>query len=131
MTDFHTYHLNLLKLTYNNLLNQPPFNTQELNTPDSEFLQQLGALVEGFAAHEAWVYDEGPALMTRLVRAYPQLVHLAARDLFWLFGGDCLHHMPDDELALFAELDEARAEAERRGEAFDYLAERTRIFNLS
>ncbi len=129
MTDFHTYHLNLLKLTYNNLLGQPPFNAPDLNAMDAEFLEQFAALVEGFAGHEGWVYDEGQLLMSRLVRAYPQLVHLAARDLFWLFGGDCLHHMPDEELALFAQLDEARAQAERAGETFDYLAERTRLFN--
>lgn len=129
MTDYHTYHLNLLKLSYNNLLKQPPFNAPDIDPVDAEFLQQLEALVSGYAEHQSWVYDEGPALMERLVRAYPQLVHLVARDLFWLFGGDCLHHMPDEEIVLFQQLDEARHEAERKGEAFDYLAERTRLFN--
>lgn len=131
MTDFHTYHLNLLKLAYNNLLKQAPFNDAEVNPVDAEFLDQFGALVEGFEQHQDWVFDEGQQILSRLVRAYPQLVHLLARDLFWLFGGDCLHHMADEELELFARLDEARAQAERNGEPFDYLAERTRLFNLT
>lgn len=129
MTDFHTYHLNLLKLAYNNLIKQPPFDDPAINGIDAEFLEQFAAITEGFEQHQGWIYEEGQNLMTRLVRAYPHLVHLVARDLFWLFGGDCLHHMPDEELELFAQLDEARAEAERKGEPFDYLTERTRLFN--
>jgi hypothetical protein len=129
VTDFHTYHLNLLKLAYNNLIKQAPFNDPAINAVDAEFLEQFAALTEGFEQHESWVFEEGQQILARLVRAYPQLVHLVARDLFWLFGGDCLHHMGDEELELFAQLDEARAAAERNGEPFDYLAERTRLFN--
>ncbi|TCK08114.1 PA2817 family protein [Marinobacterium mangrovicola] len=129
MTDFYTYHLNLMKLAYNNLIKQPPFNDPVISADDAEFLEQFEALAKGFEKNETWAYEEGQQILSRLVRAYPQLVHLVARDLFWLFGGDCLHHMADEELERFAELDEARAEAERKGEAFDYLSERTRLFN--
>ena len=129
MTDFHTYHLNLMKLAYNNLIKQPPFSDPAVTAMDAEFLEQFSALIEGYEQSETWAFEEGQQILSRLVRAYPHLVHLVARDLFWLFGGDCLHHMADEELDLFAQLDEARAEAERRGEDFDYLAERTRLFN--
>lgn len=129
MTDFHTYHLNLMKLAYNNLIKHPPLDGSSTDAADHEFLEQFAALVEGYEQHEDWVYTEGTQVLTRLVRAYPQLVHLVARDLFWLFGEDCLHFMTDEELTQFAKLDEARSEAERNGEEFDYLAERTRLFN--
>lgn len=129
MTDFHTYHLNLMKLAYNNLIKHAPFNDPAIAADDAEFLEQFEALVKGYENNEHWTFDEGQLILSRLVRAYPHLVHLVARDLFWLFGGECLHHMADDELERFAELDEARAEAERKGEAFDYLSERTRLFN--
>ncbi|WP_051298938.1 PA2817 family protein [Marinobacterium litorale] len=129
VTDFHTYHVNLLKLAYNNLIKQEPFSNPAPNPIDREFMEQFAELAEGFEQHQGWAFEEGQAVMTRLVRAYPQLVHLVARDLFWLFGGDCLHHMADEELELFAQLDEARAEAERENRPFDYLAERTRLFN--
>ncbi|WP_409525800.1 PA2817 family protein [Nitrincola sp. MINF-07-Sa-05] len=129
MTDFHTYHLNLLKLGYNNLIKQEPFNSEDADAVDAEFLEQFAALISAFESHEPVAYDEGQYLMARLVRAYPQLVPLVARDLFWLFGGDCLHFMPDDEISRFQQLDELRAEAEESGKAFDYLAARTRLFN--
>ncbi|WP_432698246.1 PA2817 family protein [Marinobacterium sp. YM272] len=129
MTDFHTYHLNLMKLAYNNLIKQPPFNDPAIKADDAEFLEQFEALAKGFEKNETWAFEEGQQILSRLVRAYPHLVHLVARDLFWLFGGECLHHMADEELERFAELDEARAEAERKGEPFDYLSERTRLFN--
>lgn len=129
MTDFHTYHLNLLKLGFNNLIKQDPFTRDDADTVDIEFLEQFAELVRTFEAHEATAYDEGPYLMARLVRAYPQLVPLVARDLFWLFGGECLHFMPDEEISRFQQLDEMRAEAETSGQPFDYLAARARVFN--
>lgn len=129
MTDFHTYHLNLLKLGYNNLIKQEPFNSDEADAVDAEFLEQFTALISAFESHEAVAYDDGQYLMARLVRAYPQLVPLVARDLFWLFGGDCLHFMPDEEIERFQQLDELRAQAEESGQTFDYLAARTRLFN--
>jgi len=129
VTDFHTYHLNLLKLGYNNLIKQEPFNSDEADPVDAEFLEQFAELIHTFETHDSVAYDDGQYLMARLVRAYPQLVPLVARDLFWLFGGDCLHFMPDEEIERFQQLDELRAQAEESGQAFDYLAARTRLFN--
>jgi len=46
------------------------------------------------------------------------------RDLLWFFGGDCLHFMPDDEIAVFQQLEERRYEAEQNDKPFDWNLEK-------
>ncbi len=62
----------------------------------------------------------GQDLLCQVVQRYPQIAHLVPRDLLWFFGGDCLHYMPDEELALYQQLEELRYEAGERGEPFDW-----------
>lgn len=130
VTDFHTYHLNLLKLAYNNLIKHEPLDGSSTNIADSEFLELFESVIEGYENHNSDIYAEGEQLMVRLVRSYPHLTHLVARDLFWLFGGECMHYMSDDELYKFQGLDEMRAEAERTNQPFDYLHARTLLFKV-
>ena len=59
-----------------------------------------------------------------MIQRYPQIAHLVPRDLLWFFGGDCLHFMPDDELALYQQLEERRYEAEQNDEPFDWHQEK-------
>lgn len=66
----------------------------------------------------------GQDLICQVFHRYPQIAHLVPRDLLWFFGGDCLHFMPDDEIALFQELDERRYEAEQKGLPFDWNQEK-------
>ena len=63
----------------------------------------------------------GQELLCQIIHRYPQIAHLIARDLLWFFAGDCLHFMPDDEIALYQELEDQRYAAEQRGEDFDWL----------
>ncbi|MQG96402.1 PA2817 family protein [Pseudomonas sp. MN1F] len=62
----------------------------------------------------------GQDLLCQVIQRYPQIAHLVPRDLLWFFGGDCLHYMPDEELALYQQLEELRYEASERGEPFDW-----------
>lgn len=127
MTDRHSFHLNLLKIAYNNLIQQPAFKEPEATDVELEFLDQFAALVEDFEQHRPQAYDDGQNMLVRMVRAYPQYVPLLARDLFWLFGGECLHYMTDEEMAQFQQLDETLAELEAKGEKVDYLSLRQGI----
>ncbi|MDP3367055.1 MAG: PA2817 family protein, partial [Pseudomonas sp.] len=43
----------------------------------------------------------GQDLISQVFHRYPQIAHLVPRDLLWFFGGDCLHFMPDEEIALY------------------------------
>ncbi|MBA4501496.1 PA2817 family protein [Marinobacterium marinum] len=128
MTDSHAFHLNLLKIAYNNLMQQESFKGEHIDPVNLEFLDQFAELVEGYETHQPDAFNNGQDLMVRLVRTYPQYVHLVARDLFWLFGGECLHFMSDDEIEQFQQLDEALAEAETHENSIDYLQLRQAIF---
>lgn len=66
----------------------------------------------------------GQDLICQVIQRYPQVAHLVPRDLLWFFGGDCLHYMPDEELALYQQLEERRYEAEQNDEPFDWHAEK-------
>lgn len=122
MTDRHSFHLNLLKIAYNNLIQQPAFKDTEAGEAELEFLDQFAALVDDFEHHRPEAYEDGQTLLVRLVRGYPQYVPLLARDLFWLFGGECLHFMSDGEIEQFQQLDEMLAELESDSKPVDYLS---------
>jgi len=66
----------------------------------------------------------GQDMICQVFHRYPQIAHLVPRDLLWFFGGDCLHFMPDEEIALFQELEERRHEAEENDEPFDWNQEK-------
>jgi len=127
VTDRHSFHLNLLKIAYNNLIQQPLFREPEATEAELDFLDQFAALVDDFEHHQSQAYEDGQTLLVRLVRAYPQHVPLLARDLFWLFGGECLHYMTDEEIEQFQQLDETLSELETSSEPVDYLSLRQGI----
>lgn len=89
-------------------------------------------LATGFTrlAEGEGVYEQGPALVSRLFASCPQYAPLFPRELLWFIGGDCLHYMPDEELDQFQQLDDLRAEAAARGELLDYHAERGKLLKL-
>lgn len=66
----------------------------------------------------------GQDLICQVIQRYPQIAHLIPRDLLWFFAGDCLHYMPDDEIALYQALEERRYEAEENEEPFDWNQEK-------
>ena len=66
----------------------------------------------------------GQDIISQVFHRYPQIAHLVPRDLLWFFGGDCLHFMPDEEIALYQRLDERRFEAEENDEPFDWNQEK-------
>ncbi len=128
MTSYHHFHLNLLKLGYNNLIKQPSFNQPDNYSPESEELLALfRECIELYEAHSPDAFETGQSLMVRLVRAYPQYTPLMARDLLWLFAGECIHYLADEEIIQFQQLDEARYEREQRNDEYDYLALRNSI----
>lgn len=128
MTDRHSFHLNLLKIAYNNLIQQPDFKGEEIGQAELEFLDLFTALIDDFEQHQPHAYDDGQTLLIRLVRAYPQFVPLLGRDLFWLFGGECLHFMSDEEIGQFQQLEETMADLESSNTEVDYLALRQSFF---
>ena len=68
--------------------------------------------------------------MCRVVGSYPHLMPLLYRDLLWFFGGDCLHFMPDEEIAVFQRLDEQREEAKEQQAPFSYREARAKTMGM-
>ncbi len=76
------------------------------------------------------LYADAASLVDRLFTTYPDFAPTFPRELLWFFGGDCLHFMPDDEIALFQQLDEKRSEAAAGGNILDLQAARAKLLNL-
>ena len=71
-------------------------------TPEND-LRDLALAFASLTSGERDMYLEGPALVSRLFTAYPDFAPTFPRDLLWFFGGECLHFMPDEEIAEFEE----------------------------
>lgn len=98
--------------------------------PEADPLRLLAASFQELLGDVRTLYEDGPGLVTRLFTTYPDFAPSFPRDLLWFFGGDCLHYMPDDEIAVFQQLDDLRAEHAERGEVLDLRAARVTLQQL-
>lgn len=97
---------------------------QILDDSHALFLERYDELLRELPLDPVSSQYLGQELLCQIIQRYPQIAHLIPRDLLWFFGGDCLHFMPDEEIALYQELEEQRYTAEQRGETFDWLKAR-------
>lgn len=106
-------------------------STRTASLPGDDGLRQLATEFERLAhGSEADLYADAATLVDRLFTTYPDFAPTFPRELLWFFGGDCLHFMPDDEIALFQQLDEKRSEAAAGGNILDLQAARAKLLNL-
>ncbi len=126
--EYYTYHLELLAAFSAQVQELPPFNTEPPSEDDQEFLAALTQLPH--QSHEPGFLEQGQTLMCRVVGSYPHLMPLLYRDLLWFFGGDCLHFMPDEEIAVFQRLDEQREEAKEQQVPFSYKEARAKTMGM-
>lgn len=81
------------------------FVEEAISEDDQTLLDQLLQLCS-HTDHDDDYYQLGQAVIGKIIAHYPALTPLVSRDLFWYFGGDCLHHMSDDEIASYQVLDD-------------------------
>ncbi len=98
--------------------------------PENDALRQLAAGFSDLACGDLDLYGEGPALVSRLFTTYPDFAPSFPRDLLWFFGGDCLHFMPDSEIAVYQQLEDLRIDAAALGETLDLRAARASLKKL-
>lgn len=118
MTDSYlAHHLELLKYLQQVLVAL----AQEDMIPEehSEFLERYADMIAEFSHSQEALYL-GQEVISQVFQRYPQIAHQVPRDLLWFFGGECLHYMPDEEIAMFQQLEERRFEALELGEDFDW-----------
>lgn len=117
---YHTYHLALLKSLFDTLRAQSMLMEQVPEESNILFLERFEELITELEAGNDDAMQQGQEIICQIISRYPQIAHLIPRDLLWYFGGDCLHFMPDEEIAQYQLLDEHQAEAQARGETFDW-----------
>lgn len=85
-----------------------PETTEQKNQTDyAKQLKTLAELPGGTQEREL-----GQWLITTCIARYPHWVPMIPRDLFWYFGGDCMHFLGDEEIEQFQKLDELTAQCE-------------------
>lgn len=98
-----------------------------------ENIESIKVAIDALCTDESYdeqFYQMGQDTLCRIVAAWPQLTPHIARDLLWFFGGSCLQFMPEHEIAIYQQLEEARFSAESSAEKFDFTLERNKLFGL-
>ena len=126
--EYYTHNLELLTSFHTQIEQLPPFNLEHPHEDDQQFINALALLLQH--PHAIDFLEQGQILMCRVVGSYPHLMPLLYRDLLWFFGGDCLHYMPDNEIATFQQLDEEREEAKLLQRPFSYKEARARMMGM-
>ncbi|MGN5517596.1 PA2817 family protein [Halopseudomonas sp. Lyrl_26] len=117
---YHRYHLALLTSLFDTLRAQTVLMAQVPEESNELFLERFEELITQLEAGDQDALYNGQEIICQVISRYPQVAHLIPRDLLWYFGGDCLHFMPDEEIAQYQLLDEHMAEATARGEEFNW-----------
>lgn len=121
MPDTHTQH-HIVLLQYLRQVIQTLAEEDLVPEEHQGFIQRYDELIAQMQRGDDERYL-GQELVSQVLQRYPQIAHQVPRDLLWFFGGECLHFMPDEEIANYQLLDERRSIALERGEAFDWDAE--------
>ena len=117
---YHRYHLALLNSLFDTLRAQSVLMTQVPEESNILFLERFQELTAQLEAGDQDALYSGQEIICQVISRYPQVAHMIPRDLLWYFGGDCLHYMPDEEIAQYQLLDEHQADAAARGEEFNW-----------
>lgn len=100
------------------------------NLPQSDSLVELSSAFQELSAGQRDLYLDGPPLISRLFTTYPDFAPTFPRDLLWFIAGECLHYMPDEEIAAYQQLEEMRLEAASQGKVLDLRQARASLQNL-
>jgi hypothetical protein len=83
-----------------------PFDQADLAEEEIDFLEKWDQLVLNIQANDTQYVFDGQELLARFIRCYANLVPLIKRELLWFIGGECLHFLGDEEIALYQQLEE-------------------------
>jgi hypothetical protein len=101
-----------------------------VSLPEDNPLRQLSQAFTDLAAQRENLYETGGELIQNLFNNHPDMAPLLPRQLLWFLGGDCLHFMPDEEIAKFQQLEEEREQAVASGEVYDLRGAGAKLLNL-
>lgn len=116
------YTISLLNDLHQRIQEHDPFNREHLAEEEQDFIEKLEALCDTAPQPSPDFLFDAQELMGRFIRCYPNLVPLMRRELLFFVGGECLHFLGDEELALYQEVDEQLYEQEQAGNDVDIKA---------
>ncbi|MFK4751988.1 MULTISPECIES: PA2817 family protein [Oceanospirillaceae] len=73
---------------------------------NTDMIHQLAALIDQLTQQSETAYEDTRQWLNNLMMHTPQLAPAIDRELLWIFGGDCLHYLTDEEIRLFQQQDE-------------------------
>ncbi|WP_052692189.1 PA2817 family protein [Teredinibacter purpureus] len=107
--EYRDFHQQLVIELQAKIKTLPPFNSTETGIIDPDnalFVTRLNALASDLNAQEDGV-PLGQWLVSNVIMRYPHITPEIPRDLFWFFGGDCMHFLGEEEIEKFQQLEEA------------------------
>ena len=102
-----------------------PFNEELLAEEEADLMEKWDTLLVNIAQNHINFGFDAQELLSRFIRCYANLTPLIRRELLWFIGGECLHFLGDEEIALFQELEERLHERQSEGVDYDIEAEIT------
>ncbi|WP_159268414.1 PA2817 family protein [Zhongshania aliphaticivorans] len=129
MTTRLAYHQQLNDALYELCAQTVPLQNTNIKESNEELLSLFSALELCFANGDDYT-PIGQQIITRIVSHYPAITPQVHRDLFWFYGGDCLHFLSDDEIQKYQTLEERYYDLSKTDSDACYRNLRAQIFNM-
>ncbi|RBP84626.1 hypothetical protein EBI01_04370 [Marinomonas rhizomae] len=96
-----------------------PFNQPELAEEELDFLEKWDNLTNKIQENTHDYTFDAQEVLSRFIRCYANLVPLIKRELLWFVGGECLHFLGDEEIALYQQLEDHLYELDNQNKSYD------------
>ena len=96
-----------------------PFDQPDLAEEELDFLDKWDGLIKEIQENALDYTFNAQEILSRFIRCYANLVPLIKRELLWFTGGECLHFLGDEELALYQQLEEHFYELDSQNKSYN------------
>ena len=96
-----------------------PFDQPELAEEELDFLEKWDNLIKNIQENTHDYTFDAQEVLSRFIRCYANLVPLIKRELLWFIGGECLHFLGDEEIALYQQLEDHLYELDSQNKSYD------------
>ncbi|MBJ7539459.1 PA2817 family protein [Marinomonas transparens] len=100
-----------------------PFDQADMAEEELDFLEKWDSLTSKIEASDPSYTFEAQEVLSRFIRCYANLVPLIKRELLWFVGGECLHFLGDEEIALYQQLEDHLYELDKQQKSYDIAKE--------
>ncbi|MCB5161855.1 PA2817 family protein [Marinomonas algarum] len=107
-----------------------PFDQTDLAEEELDFLEKWDSLIKHIQENDHNYTFDAQDLLSRFIRCYANLVPLIKRELLWFVGGECLHFLGDEEIALYQQFEERLYELDSQNQPYNITTELTALREL-